>query len=106
MKFFFVLFVAVHLLMDLAMPSLPGAFRFNPEESVAGIRAPANSAQAVRREPRMDLLEESFQPARLAMLPCIPQRSAKPSDLVVLLPRRNRSPDQSSHSSAGSAEDD
>lgn len=96
MKSLFILFIAVHLLVDLAMPSLPGAFRFNPDESVVGIRVQSVQAQDLRPAVGMDLLWKSFELPRVAMTtPVDPQRKTNTPDLFVFLPRRDPSPDPS-----------
>ena len=67
MPIVFILFLVAHLLIDLAMPSLPGAFRFNPDESVVGVRVqPAPDQKPVAQ---MDLPPESFALPIRAMKP-------------------------------------
>lgn len=96
MKSLFILFIAVHLLADLAMPSLPGAFRFDPDESAVGVRVQAVQAQDLRPTVGMDLLRESFELPRVAMkTPVGAQRKTNTLDLIVFLPRRDPSPDRS-----------
>jgi hypothetical protein len=92
-----VLFVVVHLLVDLAMPSLPGAFRFNFDESVAAVRAPAPPLEELARGVQVDFLRESSDAPRLEIkAPVQPQRRVYASGLMVLLPRRDPSSDRAS----------
>lgn len=65
MKAFFILFVALHLLIDLAMPSLPGAFRFNPDESVVAVRVEPVPAQDLKPATWLDVRREFFELPRL-----------------------------------------
>jgi hypothetical protein len=60
MKLVFILFLVAHLLIDLAMPSLPGAFRFNPDESVVGVRVQPFQPPDLKPVAQMDLPPESF----------------------------------------------
>lgn len=96
MKPIFILFVVVHLLTDLALPSLPGAFRFNPDESVAGIRVQQRAAQDLRAAPQPERLREgALLPRVEKQIPVHPRWNAAPPDLLVLLPRRTPSSDGS-----------
>ncbi|MBI4240263.1 MAG: hypothetical protein HY613_00985 [Candidatus Rokubacteria bacterium] len=103
MKPVFILFVVIHLLVDLAMPSLPGAFRFNPDESVVGVRVGPVHAQELKPTPPVDLRWEPVDLPRFELKPSLdrPARITVP-DLIVLLPRRDPSPDPSAQ---GSIED-
>ena len=103
MKSVFILFVVIHLLADLAMPSLPGAFRFNPDESVVGVRVEPLHAQDLKPTPQVDLRREPVELPRFQLKPSLdrPARIMAP-DLIVLLPRRDPSPDPSAQ---GSIED-
>lgn len=95
-KFLLVLFVAGHLLIDLAMPSLPGAFRFNPDESVVGLRVQPVQAQDLEPIRQMDSLWGPFELPRLTMrTPVALERRVNAGDLIVFLPRRNPSSDRS-----------
>jgi len=95
MKQLFVLFVTLHLVIDLAMPSLLGAFRFNPDESVVGIRVQPVHAQDLQLAPRVDRLLGSFELPRLEMkTPVDPKKDVNAPDLIVLLPRRDLSSDR------------
>lgn len=96
MKSFFTLFVVIHLLIDLAMPSLPGAFRFNPDESAVGVRVEPTHAQNFKPALQVDLHREAFELPRLQMvIPVDFQTRITDPDLIVLLPRRDPSPDRS-----------
>ena len=96
MKSLFILFVIVYLLIDLAMPSLPGAFRFDPDESAVGVRVQPVQAQNLKPAQAVDSLRESFEQAQVAMkTPTGPQRRMNTPDLIVFLPRRDPSPDRS-----------
>lgn len=86
---FIALVVVVHLLCDLASP-FSGAFRFNPYESVDGVRAEEIQAEALERA-----VDPSARPA-LAGLPRgvfkIAAASAHPRSIprgVTLFPRRH-----------------
>jgi len=94
----FVLFVAAHLLIDLGIPSLPGAFRFDPDTSVMGVRIPARQApdlqpsSALPRETGPTLL-------RVARMPGDPKPGAA-TPVPIAFPRRHdpardRSPENS-----------
>lgn len=96
MKSLFNLFVVVHLLIDLAMPSLPGAFRFNPDESVVGIRVQSVQTQPLGPALKADLLGKSVALPRLdTKTTAEPQGETDALRVVVLLPRRDPSSDRS-----------
>ena len=96
MRPFFTLFVVIHLLIDLAMPSLPGAFRFNPDESAVGVRVEPIHAQNLKPALRVDLHREAFELPRLQMVtPVDLQTRISDPELIVLLPRRDPSSDRS-----------
>ena len=96
MKTLLVLFVAAHLVLDLAMPSLPGAFRFNPDESAVGVRVAPVHVQDLRPAPQTDLPRAAFERLRLEMkLPVEPQSRVHMRELTVFLPRRDPSTDRS-----------
>lgn len=97
MKAFFILFVALHLLIDLAMPSLPGAFRFNPDESVVAVRVEPVPAQDLKPAAWLDVRREFFELPRLETKALIEARLRTDTpDVIVLLPRRDPSADRSS----------
>lgn len=95
MKRLFILFVMIHLLLDLAIPSA-GAFRFNPDESATALRARPVQAQELAAPPQ-------DQPLRSTVgLPLPPlkvaadfRRSQNLPDIIPLLPRRDPSADRS-----------
>lgn len=91
----FVLFVVVHLLVDLAVPS-SGAFRFNPDESVVGVRVQPVQPQDFRPVPQVDPLQASFEAPRveLGTPDDLRARQAAP-ELIAALPRRDPSSDRS-----------
>ena len=95
MKSLFILFVVVHLLIDLAMPSLPGAFRFNPDESAIGVRVQPLQPQDLKPAPEVDLLWQSFELPRVEMMTVDPRGRINAPYLIVFLPRRDPSPDRS-----------
>lgn len=95
MKPLFILFVMIHLLADLAMPSLPGAFRFNPDESAVAVRVEPFQAQDLKPVSQVDLLREAFQFPRLELrIPVFSHRRSTAPDLIVTLPRRDPSSDR------------
>lgn len=95
MKPLFILFVSLHLLIDLAMPSLPGAFRFNLDESVVGVRVQPVQVQDVKPA-APDLLPEALELRRVEIkIPVDPQRRIDTPDLILSLPRRDPSSDRS-----------
>ena len=98
MKRLFILFVAVHLMMDLAVPSA-GAFRFNPDESVVALRVQPFQAQELAVPPQVEPFRLAVKLPRLA-LPASPdsRRSVNLPDLLPLLPRGDPSSDRSPHS--------
>jgi len=61
MKLLFVLLVTLQLLIDLAMPSLPGAFRFNPDESAIGVRVQPVQAQDLKSALQVGPIQKSFE---------------------------------------------
>ena len=92
----FILLVVLHLAMDLAMPSLPGTFRFNPDESVAGVRV---QGPHVERAGQAGSLRESIDLTRTALrMPVQLTRNVNAPDLPVLLARRDPSRDLSRQS--------
>jgi len=95
MKSLFILFVAVHLLIDLAMPSWPGAFRFNPDESAVGVRVQLLQPQDLKPTPEVDLLWQSFELPRVEMKLVDPRGRINTPHLIVFLPRRDPSPERS-----------
>jgi hypothetical protein len=96
LKPLFILFVAIHLLIDLAMPTLPGAFRFNVDESVLGIRAQAVQIQHFKPAPLVNRLLGFSDLQRLeTRTPVDPPREVNATDLTLLLPRRDPSADRS-----------
>ncbi len=100
MKHLFTLFVLVHLLIDLAAPSLPGAFRFNPDESVVAVKVQAVQAQDFRPASQPNPGKEFsdlFRPPRQNLAQ--PGEPVPAPDLVTLLPRRDPSADRSLPSS-------
>lgn len=98
-----VLFVVVHLLVDLAMPSLPGAFRFNPDESVVGVRVQSIQAQDLKPATQVDLvLWPSELPRLKGKTPIDSPKRINAPELIAFLPRRDPSPDRPPH---GSTED-
>lgn len=86
---FIALVVVVHLLCDLASPA-SGAFRFNPYESVDGVRAEEVQAEALARA-----LDSSARPARASLPRGVVKTaaaSARPRAVprsVTLFPRRH-----------------
>jgi len=95
MKPLFILFVLVHLLIDLAMPSLPGAFRFNPDESAVGVRVQPVQVQDLKPVPQVDWLLRSFEFPRLEIkIPVDSRRRVNIPDLILSLPRRDPSSDR------------
>ena len=103
MKLLFVLFVSIHLLIDLAMPSLPGAFRFNPDESAVGVRVQSVQALDLKPATQVDLVLWPFELPRLkGKTPVDPPRRINAPELIAFLPRRDPSPDRSLQ---GSTED-
>ncbi|MBI4561989.1 MAG: hypothetical protein HY724_08080 [Candidatus Rokubacteria bacterium] len=97
MKAFFILFVALHLLIDLAMPSLPGAFRFNPDESAVAVRVEPVEVEDLKPAPRLDLRRELFELPRRGTKALLDARlRTYTPDVIVLLPRRDPSADRSS----------
>lgn len=102
MKPFFGLFVAIHLLIDLAMPSLPGAFRFNPAESVAGVRVQPTQLQDVKPAARLDLLREALELRRVeSKAPVDLRRNINAPELNAFLARRDPSAERSPRRSPG-----
>jgi hypothetical protein len=96
-KRLFVIFVAVHLLTDLALPSLPGAFRFNPDESVAGVREEPVQAQDREPAPQEGRLWASLPaPGPETKILANSKKGLNTPGPIVLLPRRNPSADQPS----------
>ena len=96
MKQPFVLFVVAHLVMYLAMPSLPGAFRFNSDESVVGIRVQPVQAHELRPAAQLDLAREALALPRVEMKTLVePHKRVRAPNLIVFLPRRDPSPDRS-----------
>jgi hypothetical protein len=92
----FILFLVVHLLIDLAMPSLPGAFRFNPDESVMGVRVQPVQAPDLKLVAQMDLPPESFAlPVRAMKTHTDSKRKTHAPVLTAFLPRRDPTPDRS-----------
>lgn len=87
------LVVVLHLVCDLASPTM-GAFRFNPSESVDGVRAEEAQTHAPARA-----LHASAQPKPLVLttgfVKVAPDHGhPRPAPgLVPLLPRRDASPD-------------
>jgi hypothetical protein len=103
MKTISILFVVVHLLVDLAIPSLPGAFRFNPDESVVAVRVQIAQAQDLDSVPQLGPPWMTVEVPRLEPKLSIGlRRTVNAPELIALLPRRDPSPNQSRH---GSAED-
>lgn len=103
MKPLFILFVVVHLLIDLAMPSLPGAFRFNPDESAEAVRVQSVQGQDLKPGTPVDLALWRFELPRLVgKMPVVPLRRRIAPGLTAFLPRRDPSPDRSPQ---GSTED-
>ena len=100
MKALFILFVSLHLLIDLAMPSLPGAFRFNPDESVVGVRVQPVQVQEVKPAAQLDLVRAALESRRVEIkLPVDPPRSTNAPVLNAFLPRRDPSADRSARRS-------
>lgn len=96
MKQLFVLFVVAQLLIDLAMPFLPGAFRFNPDESVVGVRVHSVQAYDLKPIAQMDLARDAMTTPRVETKTLVERhKRARAPDLVVFLPRRDPSPDRS-----------
>lgn len=98
----FALFVALYLLIDLADPTVPGAFRFDPDESVLGTRVKVVRSQDLIGIPQTEPYPsvQVPQPVIVAPYSAIPFPPAPA--ILTLLPRRNPSSDQSS---ANSGED-
>ncbi len=96
MKRLFILFVLVHLVMDVAIPSA-GAFRFNPDESVVALPVQPFLAQDLAPAPQAEPLGLAFELPRLAPRVLIP-RNLKVPGLIPLLPRRDPSSDLSPQS--------
>ncbi len=95
MKRLFILFVLVHLLIDLAAPSLPGAFRFNPDESVVGVKVQAVQLQDCKPAAQVSPHWEFLEPSRLdAKILGDSERNVGIPGLITLLPRRDPSPDR------------
>ena len=90
-----VLFLAVHLTADLAMPSLPGAFRFNPDESVVGVPVEPIQAEGLGPAPSGDSSWEALGLSDLGVgsPPGIQQATSAPVPAVIL-PRRDTSSDR------------
>jgi len=92
MRRFAILFVVVHLLIDLAMPSLPGAFRFNPDESAVAIRIQPVQLPDIQRATHAGF--ESFDLPRTPLrMPLELIRKASAPGLLPPLARRDPSPD-------------
>ena len=103
MKRVAILFVLLHLLVDLAIPSWPGAFRFNPDESVVAVRVETVQAHDLASAIQGSSLQMTVELPRLDLKPSVGlRRSLNVPDLFAFLPRRDPSPDQSRK---GSTED-
>ena len=95
MKRLFILFVVLHLLMDLALPSA-GAFRLNPDESVVGLRVQPVQAQELAAPPQGQPRRSTVDLPRLALkVPADFRGSQNLPDIIPLLPRRDPSADRS-----------
>lgn len=96
MKPLFILFVAIHLLIDLAMPSLPGAFRFNPDESAVAVRLEPVQVQDLKPALQVDVRRALFEFPRSQMTETADASPTMRAPVaIVLLPRRDPSPDRS-----------
>ncbi|MBI4591023.1 MAG: hypothetical protein HY725_19525 [Candidatus Rokubacteria bacterium] len=103
MRRLFILFVMVHVVADLAIPSA-GAFRFNPDESVVALRVQPAQAQDLSSAPPAGSLRLAVELPRLPMQVFHdPRRNTDLPDLVPLLPRRAPSSDRPSQSSTEDA---
>ena len=98
-----ILFVAVHLLVDLGMPSA-GAFRFNPDESMVAVRVQPVQAQDFACPPQADPLRVAVETQRLELTVSMDlRRKGNAPNLIVFLPRRDPSSDRSPQSLAEDA---
>jgi hypothetical protein len=83
------LIVALHLLCDLAWPSI-GAFRFNPYESIDGVRAEEVAADPADREREPAARPERGPwPVGELTLPSAPRRASSIARRVAFAPRRD-----------------
>ena len=91
------IFVLIHLVIDLAAPSLPGAFRFNPDESVLAVRVQPVQVEVLRPLQRADL--KQVEPPRVEPGWIAQQRPGPAvADIAPHLPRREFSIDHPSPS--------
>jgi hypothetical protein len=89
MRRLLILFVMVHLLMDLAIPSA-GAFRFNPDESLVGLRVQHVRGQEIDRAPQAEPLRAAVESPRPSVPVSLdPAGVGSVPDFIRLLPRRN-----------------
>jgi len=99
----FTLLTAVYLLMDFVTPDIPGAFRFNADESVIDDSSleKARVAKTVEFKPSSPNLVHPLlgSISQEVKAPVDPERSATAPD-ILLLPRRNPSSDRSSQRSS------
>lgn len=94
MKFLFILFVVGQLLTDLALPSLPGAFRFNPDESVVGVQVSSAQPKELERPAAREPEDVETRRPRV-QVPAWPPRTRRASSWITPLPRRNPSAEPS-----------
>lgn len=89
---YLVLLIALYVSMDFANPWMPGAFVFDPNESVAGLSARRDMAcTAGVSGPASDLTpERRLRPVRVASLLSVPR--ARPQTEWVVEVRRAHSP--------------
>ncbi len=98
MRRLFILFLVVHVVMDLAVLS-GGAFRFNAEESVLALRVQPIQAQELASPPQAEPLRLAVNLPRLALQVSTDlRRSLNLPDFIPLLPRRDPAADRSPQS--------
>jgi hypothetical protein len=91
----FIPLLVVHLLIDLAMPSLPGAFRFNPDESVVGILVQPVQSHEFPASQMGSPLTSFTLPDRPVRTSTVSIPNANATILVAFLPRRDPTADRS-----------
>lgn len=79
---------------DLALPSLPGAFRFNPDESVVGVQVSSAQPQEVERPAAREPEDVETRRPRV-QVPAWRPRTRRASPWITPLPRRNPSAEPS-----------
>ena len=83
------------------MPSLPGAFRFNPGESAVAVRTQPVRLPDIERATHAGFLRESFDLPRVPLkMPVELTRNANAPELPLPRARRDPSPDFSRQSTS------